>query len=136
MKRLTQFVCLILIASMLLTIHVFAAEQASDFFAAHSCYLWEVSDSEFEACFNVTAVDAMDVLGASEIKVQRSANGSDWETVATYYDIYRYDRSYASGYVTYSSVTSGYYYRAKVTFYAENDSGIGEYTAYTSSLHY
>lgn len=136
MKRFAQFVCLLLIASMLLAVPTFAAEQASDFFAAHSCYLWEVSDSEFQVWFDVTAVDAMDKLGVSEVKVQRSSDGVNWRTEATYYDFYRTGRSYYSGHITYSDVISGNYYRAKVTFYAEDDTGIGEYTDYTSSLHY
>jgi len=136
MKRFVQVVCLLLVLSTVLAIPAFAAEQASDFFASHSCYLWEVSDSEFQVWFDVTAVDGMDVLGASEIHVERSADGINWTTVASYYDIYRYDRSFSSGHVTYSDVTSGNYYRAEVTFYAENDEGVGEYTARTSSLRY
>ena len=136
MKRFAQIVCLFLIVALVLAIPVFAAEQASDFFMSHSCYLWEVSNSAFQVCFNVTAVDAMDTLGASEIIVQRSADGDDWDDVATYYDFYGYNRSYYSEEITYSSVESGYYYRARVTFYAENDSGIGEYTAWTSSFRY
>lgn len=135
MKKLIQFVCLLLIMSLIMAIPGFAAEQASHFFGSHSCYLWEVSDSEFEVCFDVTAVGKMDVLGASEIKVQRSTDGVNWSTVATYYDYYGYDRSYYSDEISFSDVTSGYY-RAKVTFHAENDYGTGEYTAYTSSLHY
>lgn len=134
MKRALQIVCLLLIMSMLLAMPVFAAEQASHYFISHSCYLWEVSDSEFQVCFNVTAVDAMDVLGASEIKVQRSTDKSNWTTVATYYDYYGYDRSYYSDEITYSSRSDGYYYRAKVTFHAEKDNGTGEYTAYTSYI--
>lgn len=134
MKRATRFFCLLLIMSLILAIPVFAAEQASHFFASHSCYLWELSDSEFQVCFNVTAVDAMDVLGVSEIKVQRSTDKSNWTTVATYYDYYGYDRSYYSDEITYSSRSAGYYYRAKVTFYAENDSGVGEYIDYTSYI--
>lgn len=134
MKRFTQAVCLLLVAIMILAIPTFAAEQASDFFMSHSCYLWEVSDSEFQVWFNVTAVGAMDILGVSEIKVQRSTDKANWETVQTYSGIYGYGVSYKSGHVTYSSATSGYYYRAKVTFYAENDTGIGKYTDYTSYI--
>ena len=134
MKRFTQLICLILITSMLLVIPAQAAEQASSYFASHSCYLWELSDSSFQICFNVTAVGGMDVLGASEIKLQRSTDKSNWETIATYYDIYGYNRSYYSNEITYSSATSGYYYRAEVTFHAENDRGIGEYTAWTSYI--
>ena len=134
MKRITQIVCMLLLVSMILAIPAFAEERASSFFSAHSCYLWEISDSEFQVCFNVTAVDAMDILGASEIKVQRSTDRSNWETVATYNDVYGYDRSYYSDEVTYSSATSGYYYRARVTFYAKKGNGIAEYVAYTSSI--
>ena len=135
MKRFVRIVCLLLVLSTVFVIPAFAAEQGSNFFAAHSCYLWEVSDSEFQVWFNVTAVDAMDVLGVSEVIVQRSTDGVNWSDEAFYYDMYRNGKSYYSGHVTYSDVTSGYY-RAQVTFYAENDTGVGEYTARTSSFHY
>lgn len=134
MKRFVQFVCILIIMAMILAIPAMAAEQASQFFISHSCYLWEISDNEFKVCFDVTAVDAMDILGVSEIKVQRSTDKSNWETVQTYAGIYGYGVSYKSGNVTYSSATSDYYYRAKVVFYAENDSGIGKYTSYTSYI--
>ena len=52
MKRFTQIICLLLIAAMVLAIPAFAAEQASIFFSSHSCYLWEVSDSEFQVWFD------------------------------------------------------------------------------------
>lgn len=136
MKRFVQILCVFIVAAMVLTIPTFAAEQASDFFMSHSCYLWEVSDSAFQVCFNVTAVGKMDVIGASEIIVQRSADGDDWDDVATYYNRYGYNRGYYSEEITYSSVESGYYYRAQVTFYAEKDNDIGEYTARTSSFRY
>lgn len=136
MKRFVQIVCLLLVLSVVLAIPVFAAEQASDFFVSHSCYLWEVSDSEFQVWFNVTAVGGMDVLGASEIHVEESSDGVNWSTVASYYDLYGYNKSHYGTCVTYSNVTSGNYYRAEVTFYAENDEGVGEYTDRTSSLRY
>lgn len=136
MKRLTQLVCLLLVASVFLTIPAQAATRGSDYFAAHSCYLWEISDSEFEVCFDVTAVGGMDKLGVSEIKVQRSANGVSWETVATYNDYYSYGSSFHSDEIPFTSVKSGYFYRAKVTFYAKKGNGVAEYTDYTSSLRY
>lgn len=134
MKRLLQIVCLILIMSMILALPAFAAEQASHFFMSHSCYLWEISDSEFQVCFDVTAVGEMDVLGVSEIKIQRSTDKSNWTTVATYNDYYDYDTGFHSDEITYSSRSDGYYYRAKVTFHAEKDSGVGEYVDYTSYI--
>lgn len=134
MKRFAQLMCALLMALMTLAIPTLAAEQASDFFGSHSCYLWEISDSEFQVWFDVTAVDAMDVLGACEIKVQRSTDRSNWETIQTFTNLYDYNTSFHGDHVTYSSATSGYYYRAKVTFYAENDTGTAKYTSYTSYI--
>lgn len=134
MKRFIQLISLLLIVSTFLTISAFAAEQASDFFGSHSSYLWEVSDSEFQVWFRVTAVEGMDVLGVSEIKVQRSTDKSNWSTVQTYGGQYDYDTSFYSGHVTYSSAEAGYYYRARVTYYAENSSGTATYIDYTSYI--
>lgn len=134
MKRLTRIVCLILIMSMVLAVPAMAAERASTFFGSHSCYLWEISDSTFQVWFDVTAVRGMDVLGASKIVVQRSTDRVNWEAVATYYDRYGYNTSSYGTYVTYSSASSGYYYRAQVTFYAQDGANRGYYTDYTSSI--
>lgn len=136
MKRLIQIVCILLVASMVLAIPVSAAEQASNFFGSHSCYLWKISDTEFQVWFNVVALDGMDVLGASEIKVQCSTDATNWETVATHTNLFGYNTGTYGSHVTYSSAQSGYYYRAIVTFYAENDTGIGKYTDATSHLAY
>lgn len=134
MKLFSRLICMLLIVSMMLVVPANAAVQGSDFFVSHSCYLWETSSTSFEVWFSVTAVDGMDMLGASEIRVQRSTDRSNWETVATYYDVYNYNTSSSSGHVTYSSVQPGYYYRARVTFFAENYSGTASYTDYTSYI--
>lgn len=134
MKRLTQFVCAILIVSMVMAVPALATTRASDFFGSHSCYLWEISDKEFQVWFNVTAVDGMDVLGASEIKVQRSTDRVNWETIATYTDFYGYNTSFYGSHATYSSREPGYYYRAIVTYYAKKGNGTGVYTDATSSI--
>lgn len=132
MKRFVRLICLLLIATMVFAIPANAAERASHFFASHSCYLWNVSSSGFEVWFDVDAVSGMNVLGASEIKIQRSSDRTNWTTVQTYYDIYEYNTSAAGGHVTFNNRQSGYYYRAKVTFYAQNASGVGEYVMATS----
>lgn len=134
MKRLTQMVCLLLIMSMVLAVPAMAADRASSYFHSHSCYLWNVSSSGFEVWFDVAALDTMDVLGASEIKIQRSTDRVNWTTVQTYTDIYSYNTGSTGGHVTFSNRQSGYYYRAKVTFYAQKGNGTAEYTMYTSSV--
>lgn len=132
MKRFVRLVCLLLIATMVFAIPANAAERASHFFMSHSCYLWNVSSNGFEVWFDVDAIDGMDVLGASEIKIQRSSDRSNWSTVQTFYNIYEYNTGTAGGHVTFTGRQSGYYYRAKVTFYAQNASGVGEYVMATS----
>lgn len=142
MKRFTQFVCLILILSMVLVYPAMAAEvtpRASNYFMSYSCYLWKTSSTKFEVWFDVTALRTMDELGASVIKVQRSTDKSDWETVKTYYasdysQMLDEDSHTHAACVTYSSYSSSYYYRAKVELYAKDSSGSATYTVYTSIL--
>lgn len=85
--------------------------------------------------YEVTAVKGMDELGASQIRLQRSADGVTWTTVKTYSS-----NDYSSmicentgthgGYATYSNVSSGYYCRARVDHYAKLGNGYGTYTDY------
>lgn len=134
MRRLTQIICVLLVASMILAIPGFAAERASNYFGSHSSYLYELSDSEFEIWYEVTAVQGMDVLGVSEIKVQRSSDRVNWTTVATYGGRYGYNTSVYGGHMVYSAAESGYFYRAKITYYAKKGTGTAEYIDYTSSI--
>lgn len=127
MKRFIRLMCLVLTLSMVLAMPAMAADRASDYFGSHSCYFWSVSSGGFEVWFNVAAVAGMDTLGASEIKIQRSTDRTNWTTVQTYYNIYEYGTDEAGGHVTFINRQPGYYYRAKVTFYAQNASGVGEY---------
>lgn len=142
MKRFTQCASLIMAIVLILAIPVSAAEdtapRASNFFAASSTYLWRTSSTTFEVWFDIDAVRIMDKLGACEIKVQKSSDGVNWTTMVTYTDelyphLMKADTSTHCGYVTYTG-TPGYYYRARVTYYAEKGNGSGEVTEYTSSM--
>ena len=136
MRRFVRYICIILVLASLITLPAFASEQrSSDFFAASSVYLWKISDTQFEVWFDVTAVQSMDELGASEIKVQRSTDKENWTTMRTYSKanysqmIDTHTATHADC-VTYT-YTSGYYYRAIVVLYAKNSSGTGEVTEVT-----
>lgn len=142
MNRIVKSVCLFLVVIMVLSVPVSAVEnlsqRASNYFAAHSVYLYKTSGTQFQAWFEVTAVGTMQKLGASTIKIQRSTNKTNWTTVATYEmedysNMIDSNSSYHDGYVTYS-FTKGYYYRAYVELYAKNSNGTGYYDAYTSYL--
>lgn len=134
MKRFIQCVCLILVLSTCLAVPVSAAEDispwASNYFLSHGGYLWWTSSTSFQVEFHVTGVDIMDEIGVSEIKVQRSSDNTNWETVATYGKMVATNTASHAGYVTYSNASSSYSYRAKITFYAKKGTGWAEYTYY------
>ena len=143
MKRFSRYVCMLLVVAILLSVPVFAQEEAtpwsSAYFSSHLEYLYEISTIKFEVWFDVIAKRIMDELGASTIKVQRSANGeTGWETMKTY-NMADYSQMICEntgshvGCVTYTG-TPGYYYRAKITYYAKEGGGIGYYSAYTSVI--
>jgi hypothetical protein len=127
---------------MILIIPVSAMEnvspKASDYFMASSTYLWKVNSTTFEAWFDIDALDGMEELGASSIKIQRSSDRVNWTTMYTYTkELYPHliaeNTVSHSGYVTYTG-SPGYYYRAVVTYYAKKGTGTGYSTKYTSSM--
>lgn len=142
MKSFVRFACLILVFVMVLTIPAYATEfiaRGSDYFGARSCYLWKTSSTQFQVWFDVTAMSGMDELGASTIKVQRSADGETWEDMQTYRkanysNMICENTGMHASYVTYSGAQTGYYYRAYVCFYAKKGTTIAEYSGYTSSI--
>ena len=142
MKRFSRMVCLLLAVVMILAIPVAAMEnentRASSFFMSSDVYLYQTTSTKFEAWFEVTALGGMDELGSSEIKIQESSDGENWTTVKTctptnYSNLIRENTSVHASYVSYTG-TTGKYYRAKITLYAKNSTGIGEWVRYTSSI--
>ena len=144
MKRFTRLVCLLLAMSLLFAVPVFAAEEeeastwSSSYFLSFSTYLYKTSSTKFQVWFDVEARRGMDELGASKIIVQRSSDGTSWSNMFTYYPTYYSqmiceNTSAHAGYVPYTG-TTGYYYRAKVTYYAKDSSGTAEYVQYTSKI--
>ena len=139
MKRFSQCICLTLVIAMLCAIPALAIEnRASNFFGCSSVYLHKTSNTSFQAWFDVDAVGIMDELGASEIKIQRSADGVNWTTMKTVKkendsSLIGKDTITHAAYVSYTG-TVGYYYRAYIVLYAKNGSGSGEWYRYTSAM--
>ena len=142
MKRSSRIVCILLVVVMVLGVPVAAAENASPrasaFFMSSDVYIHMTTSTQFRVWFEVSALGVMEKVGASEIKVQKSSDGENWTTMKTYsMDDYSNIIDKNSGahasYVTYTGQT-GYYYRAKVTLYAENSSGFGEWDRYTDPV--
>lgn len=144
MKKFIQILCLVMAFSIIVAIPAHAAvatPRASDYFISYSSYIETSSSSSFRVCYEVAAVKGMDELGASEIRIQRSADGVTWTTVKTYTsDDYPSmicnNTGTHGGYVTYSNASSGYYYRARIDYYAKVGNGTGVYMDYTSSVRY
>lgn len=145
MKKLVRFVCVILVCSLLFAVPAQAAEaadsRASYFFSSYGTDLYKSSASSFQIWFDVvaTAGNTMQVLGVSEIIVYRSEDQQSWTKMRTY-TMNSYPQMVAQntqsyeGYVTYRYTTTGCYYRAYITFYAKNSTGIGERYVYTEIL--
>lgn len=143
MKRFTQLVCLILIIATVLAVPVSAEESAapwgSSYFTSFLSYLHQTTGNQFQIWIEVLAVGTMDKIGATEIVLQRSSDNSNWSDVKTYTKEV-YTNLVASNdfghetYVTYTG-TSGYYYRAEVTFYAKKGNGTAEYDYTTASIY-
>lgn len=145
MKKLVRFVCLILVCGLLFAVPAQAAEtaepRASAFFATYGTDLYKTSSSSFQIWFDVmaNAGNTMQVLGVSEIVVYRSADQQSWTKMRTY-TMENYPQMVDQntedhvGYVTYNYATTGYYYTARITFYAQNSTGSGIRDVYTEII--
>lgn len=138
MRRFIQCICFVLVIAMFLPVSAMAVEapnpRGSDYFMKYSCYLWEVSDTQFQIWFDITALDIMDELGSSEITLYRSSDQINWTPVKTYTKS-NYSQMIGTNELRYANCvsynyTSGYYY-ADVKFYAKKGSGSSTMTIST-----
>lgn len=142
MKRFLRCLSLVLVLVMALGTVTSAQEispRSSYFFASWDSSLYKTGSDQFQIWFDVVAMGGMDELGVSTIEVQRSSNTTSWTTVRTYHSAYysamiEEDTSAVCNYVTYTG-TTGYYYRAYVTFYAKDYTGTGEMYDYSEVLY-
>ena len=145
MKKAIRFVCIILICSLFFTVTAQAVNvvepKASAFFAAYGTDLYKTSSTSFQIWFDVTANawTSMQELGASEITLYRSLDKQTWSSVklyqkSVYSQMVAQNTTSHIDYVTYNYATSGYYYRARITFYGKNSTGIGEKDVYTEII--
>ena len=77
MKRFIQCVCLVVICFAVCTVTASVEninQRAGNYFVTYSAYFERVSESQYEICFTVTALDELDELGAKIMKLKRSAD--------------------------------------------------------------
>lgn len=142
MKRFLRLVSMLLVMAMLMAVPALAADatppRASAFFHMTSTYLYKTTGANFEVWFDVVAVERMDQIGVSEIRVQRSLDETNWQTVKTYTPEY-YSQMIAENTAGHADCvthigTNWYYYRAMVVFYAKDERGTGELVRYTQTI--
>lgn len=145
MKKLVRVICMLLVCSLLFAAPAQAASttesRASSFFSSYATDLYKATSSSFQIWFDVVANagSSLQVLGVSEIIVYRSADQQSWTKMRTYTmenypQLIDQNTSYHSSYVTYNYATTGYYYRARITFYAKNSTGTGIRDVYTEII--
>lgn len=144
MKKFVRFTCVILVFGLLLAVPANAESVAepkgSAFFSSYGTDLYKTSSTSFEIWFDVTSNAApMDLLGVSEIALYQSADGQSWSKIKIYTkSAYAFfvddDATYHGGHVTYDFATPGYYYRARITFYAKKGNNVAETDIYTEIL--
>lgn len=142
MKRYARFISVLLIISLIIAFPVYASNEvapwSSAYFTSYDPFIYYESGDTFEIWFDVVAARCMQELGVSEIEIQVSPNGSDWTTSRTLYpedypQMICENTGFHADYVTYTGYI-GAYYRAYITFYAKNSTGIGEIYAYTQTI--
>lgn len=139
MKRLFRYISLCLVVAMLLAVPVLAVEpRASDFIMSTCVYLDKTSSAQFNVWHEIIARGLMDELGACEIKIQESTDGTNWTTVKTFTpeeepSMVAEDTYAHAGHVTHTG-TIGRYYRARLVMFAKNSKGRGEYITYTDTI--
>lgn len=141
MRKSVKLICILIIGALLVL--PVSAESAtpysSMFFGSYDATLYKAGVTDLEIYFDVVSAGAMEELGSSSIKVQRSADGVNWITVKTYTpadypQMIRYNTCFVYDYVPYSAYAD-YYYRAYVTFYAKNSKGNGEMYQFTETIY-
>ncbi len=126
MQKKTSIVCILAFLLVMTVSSVAgAAIQASEYINCYGAAIYTSSNGNFVIDFEIDGTGTMDMIGAKTILLQeRASSNDDWETVKTYsyldYDnMMAYNARTLSSNVPYNG-TVGYYYRAKVYFYAEN----------------
>lgn len=127
-KKVIQSVVLFFVLSIILSSTAFATDsRASSRFAKYSAELFSGNDGNLYVLFSVTASNTMDILGTSNIAIQRY-DSSRWvtECTLTVKNTPEMQTSNAVQYyasIPYTPSYSNAKYRAVVTFYAEDSSG-------------
>lgn len=144
MKKGLRITSFILVLSLLLAVPVNAEggiePRGSAFFSSFWTDLAKGDHYSVEVWFDVDSNAAMmDEIGAIMIELYESKDMQTWTKVKIfeaedYPEMIDYNTGSHTGHVTYYASMPCYYYRACVTYYAKNSTGIGKQFIYTPIL--
>ena len=126
MKRASWLLVAVFLVVMSAATIATAAIQAGQYITSYEAGITSPSDNTVKVSFSITATETIDMVGVKTIILQEKASLTDeWSAIKTYSyldysNMMREDAVVTNSNVTYTSAVGGYYYRAKVYFYAEN----------------
>lgn len=126
-KRILSGIFALIMITGLLCTAASAAVQSSAYLDGYRVGITPKSGGKFVITVDVTGVDYMPEIGAKEIYVYESTNGTDFYWIKTYRSE-DYPKMMGSGYIFYEDVLSfqgvvGRYYYATACVYAGDSSG-------------
>jgi len=124
MRKKIMLTAMLLLVFLGMTSIANASITASEYISSYGA-VTNVSGEKITVTFDINGTKTLDVVGIQTIIIQeKRPSSSTWSTFATlssddYPDMLRYNASSNSGNIYCYGARSGYYYRAKVYFYAE-----------------
>ncbi len=142
MKKAIRNLCLICAMLMVFTMPTSAEESCTytnRFISSYDSFITVPSGNTLKIWFDVVGNGTMDEIGVQGIWLERSSNRTEWTTVKIFYpedypQMVCRNTGIAYDYVT-CNVISGYYYRAYVTFYAQDSRGMGIEYDYSETMY-
>lgn len=142
MKSTIRCICLLMVVVMLVSVPALAEEAgtySSAYFTSYAAYIYIRSGRTIEIWFDTVGKGLMDKIGVSSIQLERSLDGTNWITDATflpedYPQMLEENTGSACNYISYTAEYR-YYYRAHVTFYGEKNNS-GGYASYCTAVKY
>lgn len=130
--------CLILPMSAMAAVVEPIQPMASDYLSSYYAYMYDAGGGNVQVWFETAATGYMDTIGAKSIAVQYSKDNATWITVEVYTPANTPSLVTSNAHIYASHVeydgTVGYYYRAYVGIWAENNGGGDTRYFYTDSI--
>lgn len=128
-KKLISVLSIVLVFTICIVPMAAAVTNASDYLSTYSSNIQSGGSGKVLVTIKAIGKVGVNEIGAEKIVLEESKDGKSWHIAETfepdeYPEMMKYGARTIGSSVTYNG-TSGYYYRATLTFYAGTD-GVGE----------